>query len=591
MLSFVKQFKAREWVLLAISVIAVVASVYMELSIPDYMRTITTLLTGQQATENLTMDVLKNGGIMIGFAIGGFVATTASSLISSYISSYAAYGIRESLFNHVTDLDSANVKAFSTASLLTRTTNDVTQVQNLIAFGMTQLIKAPILAVWAVIKIVGSSWQLSVLTAVVIVILVTVLVTLMACLLPRFKRVQRLLDSINRVARENLTGMKVVRAFNAEDHEASKFAKVSEELVGVQLINRNALSIISPTMIIVMSGLNMAIYWLGAWLINQAGGFAEQASTYADVVVFGSYAMYVIQGFMMLSMIFMMWPQTKVSANRINEVLKTPVKIRSGTVTETSVKGKIEFRDVSFHYEGDKDVLKHISFTAEPGEMVAFIGATGCGKSTLVGLAARLYDPTEGTILFDDIDIREFDLDGLYEKIGYVPQKAVLFKDSVEDNVTFGDEDDSISQEDVKEALRIAQAEDFVASLPEGVQFQVAQGGGNLSGGQKQRLSIARAVAKKPEILIFDDSFSALDFATDKALREELARSLRGTTTLVVGQRIATIKDADKIVVLEKGEIVGIGRHEELLETCPVYREIALSQLSEDEISMKGGKR
>ena len=460
----------------------------------------------------------------------------------------------------------------------------------IIAFGTTQLIKAPVMAIWAVCKIIDSSWQLSLLTAAAVVVIAGVILGLITFLVPRFKIVQKLLDSINRVARENLSGMKVVRAFNAEAYEQEKFGVVNKKLTDLQLGNRNFLAIINPLMLLVLNGLSLGIYWLGSYLISGMPSLAEQQGLYAGVVVFGSYALYVIQGFIFLAMVFMMWPQARVSASRISEVLKTPVRIKSGSVREAKIKGEIEFRDVSFHYEDGGDVLKHISFKASPGETIAFIGATGCGKSTLVGLAARLYDPSEGEILFDGVNIKDFDLDTLYEKIGYVPQKAVLFSDSIADNIKFGDEEGKIDDAEIGRALSIAQAKDFVSQLPEGTSFQVAQGGSNLSGGQKQRLSIARAIAKKPEILIFDDSFSALDFATDKALREELSKSLKGTTVLIVGQRLASIKDADRIIVLEKGEIVGEGKHQDLLRDCPVYREIALSQFSEEEIESEMSK-
>ena len=535
-------------------------------------------------------DVLYYGGLMLACAVGGTIATAFSTVVSSYISSLVAYYLREAVFNHVTDLDTANVKNFSTASLLTRTTNDVSQVEMIIAFGTTQLIKAPVMAIWAVCKIIDSSWQLSLLTAAAVVVIAGVILVLITFLVPRFKIVQKLLDSINRVARENLSGMKVVRAFNAEAYEQEKFGVVNKKLTDLQLGNRNFLAIINPLMLLVLNGLSLGIYWLGSYLISGMPSLAEQQDLYAGVVVFGSYALYVIQGFIFLAMVFMMWPQARVSVSRISEVLKTPVRIKSGSVRETKIKGEIEFRDVSFHYEDGGDVLKHISFKASPGETIAFIGATGCGKSTLVGLAARLYDPSEGEILFDGVNIKDFDLDTLYEKIGYVPQKAVLFSDSIADNIKFGDEEGKIDDAEIGRALSIAQAKDFVSRLPEGTSFQVAQGGSNLSGGQKQRLSIARAIAKKPEILIFDDSFSALDFATDKALREELSKSLKGTTVLIVGQRIASIKDADRIIVLEKGEIVGEGKHQDLLRDCPVYREIALSQFSEEEIESEMSK-
>ena len=592
MLYAIKKLKIKDWILTVLSVGMVILSVFLELQIPDFMRTVIEILTGASPTANMMNDVLYYGGLMLACAVGGTIATAFSTVVSSYISSLVAYYLREAVFNHVTDLDTANVKNFSTASLLTRTTNDVSQIEMIIAFGTTQLIKAPVMAIWAVCKIIDSSWQLSLLTAAAVVVIAGVVLGLITFLVPRFKIVQKLLDSINRVARENLSGMKVVRAFNAETYEQEKFGVVNKKLTDLQLGNRNFLAIINPLMLLVLNGLSLGIYWLGSYLISGMPSLAEQQDLYAGVVVFGSYALYVIQGFIFLAMVFMMWPQARVSASRISEVLKTPVRIKSGSVRETKIKGEIEFRDVSFHYEDGGDVLKHISFKASPGETIAFIGATGCGKSTLVGLAARLYDPSEGEILFDGVNIKDFDLDTLYEKIGYVPQKAVLFSDSIADNIKFGDEEGKIDDAEIGRALSIAQAKDFVSQLPEGTSFQVAQGGSNLSGGQKQRLSIARAIAKNPEILIFDDSFSALDFATDKALREELSKSLKGTTVLIVGQRIASIKDADRIIVLEKGEIVGEGKHQDLLRDCPVYREIALSQFSEEEIEsemLKGG--
>ena len=592
MLYAIKKLKAKDWILTVLSIGMVILSVFLELQIPDFMRTVIEILTGASPTANMMNDVLYYGGLMLACAVGGTIATAFSTVVSSYISSLVAYYLREAVFNHVTDLDTANVKNFSTASLLTRTTNDVSQIEMIIAFGTTQLIKAPVMAIWAVCKIIDSSWQLSLLTAAAVVVIAGVVLGLITFLVPRFKIVQKLLDSINRVARENLSGMKVVRAFNAEAYEQEKFGVVNKKLTDLQLGNRNFLAIINPLMLLVLNGLSLGIYWLGSYLISGMPSLAEQQDLYAGVVVFGSYALYVIQGFIFLAMVFMMWPQARVSASRISEVLKTPVRIKSGSVREAKIKGEIEFRDVSFHYEDGGDVLKHISFKASPGETIAFIGATGCGKSTLVGLAARLYDPSEGEILFDGVNIKDFDLDYLYEKIGYVPQKAVLFSDSIADNIKFGDEEGKIDDAEIGRALSIAQAKDFVSRLPEGTSFQVAQGGSNLSGGQKQRLSIARAIAKNPEILIFDDSFSALDFATDKALREELSKSLKGTTVLIVGQRLASIKDADRIIVLEKGEIVGEGKHQDLLRDCPVYREIALSQFSEEEIEsemLKGG--
>ena len=490
----------------------------------------------------------------------------------------------------MTDFGAEEIKRFSTASLITRTTNDITQIQMLVAMGLQVMIKAPIMAVWAVLKIVGKNWQLSLVTAAAVVIIMTVILILMRLVLPKFRIVQRQIDDVNRVTRENLTVLRIVRAFNAEQYQEDKFETVNQNLMATQLYTSRHMAVLMPVISLVMSGLSLAIYWLGAALVNNIpvtsiAAIQERVEMFSEVVVFSSYAIYVVMSFMMLVMIFMMLPRAQVSAARIEEVLAARPQVKEGKGAESTEKGSLAYRNVSFRYaDASEDCLHDISFEARPGETVAFIGATGSGKSTLVALAARLYDATSGDILLDGKEIQDYTFDQLYGKIGYISQKAVLFSGTVEENLTFGDASHPISQEDWDAALDIAQAKDFVENLPGGSNANIAQGGTNLSGGQKQRLAIARAIARRPEILIFDDSFSALDYRTDAALRRRLAADLAGTTCLIVAQRIGTIKHADKIVVLDEGRAVGIGTHEELMQTCDVYREIALSQLSQTEL-------
>ncbi|MGN1248801.1 MAG: ABC transporter ATP-binding protein, partial [Candidatus Spyradocola sp.] len=477
---------------------------------------------------------------------------------------------------------------FSVPSLITRTTNDITQIQMLVSMGLQVLIKAPVMAVWAVVKIVSKSWTLSAITAGFIVVLLTMMAVVVVVILPRVKRVQRLTDNINRISRENLTGISVVHAYNAEQLQADKFEAANEELRSTQLFNQRAMALLMPAASLVMNALSLVIYWVGAAIVENIalGDLAARITAFGDVVVFGTYATYVVMSIMMTVMIVMMLPAAQVSADRINEVLLTDVALRQGSAADAPEQGTVEFRGVSFHYPAnDKNVLENISFKVNKGETIAFIGATGSGKTTLVSLAARFYDATEGQILVDGRDVRDYTFDALYDRIGFVTQKAVLFAGSIRDNVLFGRSAAQPTDGNVRGALELAQAAEFVDKLPDGADSPIAQGGGNVSGGQKQRLSIARALARRPEILIFDDSFSALDYRTDAALRRGLAQKLRGTTCMIVAQRIGTIRHADRIVVLDEGRAVGVGTHEELLRTCPVYREIASSQLSADELN------
>lgn len=585
MWKLLRNLKVRDALLFILEIGIVYACCYLELKIPDYMQNLTAII---QSGVNDIGEVWIAGGKMLLCALGGTIGTIVSGYISAYISSNLSYNIREKLFNHIVDLDTTTIKDFSTASLITRTTNDITQIQMTVSMGLTMIIKTPILAVMGILKIIDKSWQLSLITAIAVVIIVALILTVMLMVFPKFRIVQKLTDDINRIGRETLAGNKVIRAFNAEKYQEDKFENANGQLVDTQLYNRTRLSVMMPTMSLVMSLLSLAIYWIGSSLINQAA-LVEKGELFGNVVVFSSYAMYIIQAFMFLCMIFMMFPRAQVSARRINEVLNSPIKIEEGDVgTGSHLSGEIEFRNVSFHYKDGENVLENISFSAKKGETVAFIGTTGAGKSTLVGLAARLYDATEGEVRIDGIDIRDYSFRSLYSKIGYIPQKAVLFSDTVRNNIVFGEKDPPIREEDVWEAIDIAQAKDFVDRLPNCLEGEIAEGGNNLSGGQKQRLSIARAVSRKPEILIFDDSFSALDYKTDKELRRRISSDLKDTTCLIVAQRIGTIRNADRIVVLDEGKIVGSGTHEELLENCAVYREIAVSQMSEEELT-KGG--
>ena len=540
-----------------------------------------TILVQTQGSE--MSEIVKNGGYMLACAFGSLVSAIIVGYIASGISATFSMKVRKKLFNKVGNLGMSEVKQFSTSSLITRTTNDITQIQMVIAMGLQLSIKAPITAIWAITKILNKSWQWSSLTAVGVVILLSVIVVLMSIVMPRFKIVQKLIDNINDKTRENLTGVRVIRAFNAEKYQEDRFEDANQKLTNTQMFNQRMMSIMSPTMYLIMNLLPLSIYIIGAGLINNAGMF-DRLNLFSDMVVFSSYAMQVIMAFLMLAMIFVMYPRASVSADRIKEVLDTETKVCDGTFSsDTKLMGEVEFKNVSFKYpDADEYILKNISFKAKKGDTLALIGSTGSGKSTIVNLIMRFYDATEGEILIDGKNIKEYKLDALYKKIGYVPQRAVMFNGSVKYNISYGDK--KVSEKDMKNAARIAQASEFIDKMPKGYDANVSSGGTNISGGQKQRLAIARAVAKDPEIFVFDDSFSALDYKTDYTLRKELKKNAKDKTNIIVAQRIGTILNADEIIVLENGFVKGCGTHAELLKKCKVYKEIALSQLSKEEL-------
>lgn len=584
MLKLIKNFTKKEWILAIICLVLVVTQVWLELKMPDYMSEITKLV---QTEGSQMKDILVNGGYMITCALGSLVAAVITGYITSRISSNFSKTIRKKLFNKVEDLAMQEVKQFSTSSLITRTTNDITQIEMLIAMGLQLLIKAPITAIWAITKILNKSWQWSAITAVAVAVLLATIATLMAIVLPRFKKVQKLIDKLNGVTRENLTGIRVVRAFNAEQYQEEKFDKANNNLTNQQLFNQKVFAVMQPMMYIIMYMVTLSIYYVGAYLIKDAG-MADKISLFGDMVVFSSYAMQVIMSFLMLAMIFMMLPRAQVSANRINEVLDTEISIKDGKInTKTNNEvGTVEFKNVSFKYpDADEYLLKDISFKANKGDTVAFIGSTGSGKSTLINLIPRFYDATEGEVLVDGINVKNYTQEFLHDKIGYVPQKAVMFNGTVKSNISYGDNGkEKPTYEQIKKAIEVAQGTEFVEKMDGQYDAHMAQGGTNVSGGQKQRLSIARAIARNPEIYIFDDSFSALDYKTDSVLRKELKKYTSDATSLIVAQRIGTIMNADQIVVLDNGVIVGKGTHKELLKTCEVYKQIALSQLSKEEL-------
>ena len=584
MLKLIKNFTKKEWILALICLVLVVTQVWLELKMPDYMSEITKLV---QTEGSQMKDILVNGGYMLTCALGSLVAAVITGYITSRISSNFSKTIRKKLFNKVEDLAMQEVKQFSTSSLITRTTNDITQIEMLIAMGLQLLIKAPITAIWAITKILNKSWQWSAITAVAVAILMTTIAIIMVIVLPRFKKVQKLIDKLNGVTRENLTGIRVVRAFNAEQYQEEKFDKANNNLTNQQLFNQKVFAVMQPMMYIIMYMVILSIYYVGAYLIKDAG-MADKISLFGDMVVFSSYAMQVIMSFLMLAMIFMMLPRAQVSANRINEVLDTEISIKDGKInTKTNNEvGTVEFKNVSFKYpDADEYLLKDISFKANKGDTVAFIGSTGSGKSTLINLIPRFYDATEGEVLVDGINVKNYTQEFLHDKIGYVPQKAVMFNGTVKSNISYGDNGkEKPTDEQIKKAIEVAQGTEFVEKMDGQYDAHMAQGGTNVSGGQKQRLAIARAIAKKPEIFIFDDSFSALDYKTDSVLRKELKKYTSDATSLIVAQRIGTIMNADQIVVLDNGVIVGKGTHKELLKTCEVYKQIALSQLSKEEL-------
>ena len=582
MIKLLKRFKKKEWLFSFIALILIVVEVWLELKMPDYMSQITRLV---QTEGSKMSEIIYNGTWMIICAFGSLVAAIIVGYIIANVASSFSMNLRKSIFSKVEELSMSEIKLFKTNSLITRTTNDITQIEMLISFGLQLLLKAPITAAWAIFKILNKSWQWSAATAVAVVILLSVIGIITMIVMPKFKIVQKLIDKVNGVTRENLTGIRVVRAFNAEKYQEDKFEEVNEKLTNQQLFNQKKFAILSPIMFLVMNGLALSIYFIGSSLIDGAL-MANKIALFGDMVVFSSYAMQIIMSFLMLAMIFMMLPRAQVSAERINEVLETKNSVIEGNFKEkTKETGTVEFKNVSFKYpDAEEYVLKNISFKANKGETVAFIGSTGSGKSTLINLVPRFYDASEGEVLVDGINVKEYKEETLNNKLGYIPQKAVIFNGSVDFNVSYGKSNNKKSEEDVKTAIKVAQAKEFVEKMDEQYQTELSQNGTNISGGQKQRLAIARAIARNPEIYIFDDSFSALDYKTDAVLRKELKKHTKDATNLIVAQRIGTIMNADKILVLDNGECVGIGTHKELLKSCEVYKQIALSQLSKEEL-------
>lgn len=585
MIKLLKKMGKREVLMAVLCALLVLGQVYFDLTLPDYMTDLTMMLN---TAGSETSDILNVGLKMLGCTLASAALAIVCGYLSAKTASGFSYTIREKLFNHVMDMGSEEMQDFSIPSLITRTTNDITQIQMIVSMGLQMIIKSPIMAVWAVIKILGKSWELSAVTAAFVVVICVFVLAVMATCIPRFRIVQKLTDKINRVARENLTGINVVHAFNAEKYQNDKFDVPSKDMMNTQLKNQRMFALMMPVMNIGMNGLTLAIYWLGAVLIQQIALTAVQdrITLFSNVVVFSTYATYVVMSFMMLVMIFMMLPAAQVSAERINEVLERDVNIKEGSVSEGREQGTVEFKNVSFRYpHASEDELSNISFKINKGQTLAIIGATGSGKTTLISLIPRFYDATEGEVLVDGVNVKNYKFDTLYDKLGYVTQKAVLFAGSVRENVFFGESATPETDEELKNAIELSQAEEFVDKLPDGTEHMISQMGRNVSGGQKQRLSIARALSRKPEILVFDDSFSALDYKTDAKLREGLNEKLKETTKIIVAQRISTIRHADKIIVLDRGEAVGMGTHEELMKNCDVYKEIALSQLSAAELA------
>lgn len=586
MLRIFKNFRKQEVVLALFSVVFVVAQVWLELKLPDYMREITSLITTQ---DSVMYDILIAGGKMLLCAFGSLLVTILVAVCASRIASNFSAIVRGKLFDKVQSFSMEEIGRFSTASLITRSTNDVTQVQMLIVMGLSIMLRAPIMAVMAILKIVDKSWQWTLSTGIAVVVLLIVVVICVSLCMPKFKRLQSLTDDINQVTRENLTGLNVVRAYNAEGYQEEKFEKVNKDLTDTHWFTSKAMAFMMPTIMLIMNGLSLAIYWIGAILINDAQDLQRKFPLFSDMVVFSSYAMQVVMSFMMLVMIFIMLPRASVAAKRILEVLDTEPSIEDGMRDTFPVMkdGEVEFKDVSFKYpDAEEYVLEHISFSAKKGETIAFIGATGCGKSTAINLIPRFYDVTEGEVLVDGVNVKEYTQEALHNKIGYVSQKAILFSGTIAENVAYGENGKApATQDDIARAVSVAQASEFIEKKNQGFGGYVAQGGSNFSGGQKQRLSIARAIARQPEILIFDDSFSALDYKTDRILREALRKECKDATKIIVAQRIGTIRDADKIIVLDDGQIAGMGSHDELMKNCEVYQEIAYSQLSKEELA------
>lgn len=590
MIKLVKLFrylKAKEWLFCLLSLVLICIQVVLELMIPDYMSSITTLI---ETPGSAMSDVWSSGGMMLLCAFGSLVSSVAVCFFASRIAANFSRRLRKEMFDKVESFTLEEINAFSTASLITRSTNDVSQVQMMLVLALQVVVKAPLMAVWAIMKIAGKAWQWSMATGIAVVLLVAILSIAIKLTFPRFRKMQWLQDALNQSARENLTGIRVVRAYNAEQYQEKKFEKANTDLLENSLYANRTMTMLTPFMSLVMNCLNMSIYWIGAVLINavaagSAAAVAQRVDIFADMIVFMSYAMQVIMSFIMIVMVVIMAPRALEAAKRISEVLETEPKIVDGAVTDAGAdRGTVEFKNVSFTYPGGSgSVLKDISFKAEKGETIAFIGSTGSGKTTLVNLIPRLYDASEGEVLVDGVNVREYDLESLYAKIGYVSQKAVMFTGTVADNVAFGKTAD---RDKLEQALEISHSKGFVDELEDGTDAHMARGGTNFSGGQKQRLSIARALCRDVEIFIFDDTFSALDFKTDKQLREALREKTQGCTKLIVAQRIGTIMSADKIIVLDEGRIAGMGTHKQLLQSCEVYRQIALSQLSEEELAI-----
>ena len=584
MLKLIKNMRRKEKEMALLCLVFVVVQIYFDLRLPDYMTELTMLIK----TSGTTADIAAVGLKMLGCTAASAVLAIACGFLAAKTASGFSFAVREKLFRHVMDIGSEEMQDFSIPSLITRTTNDITQIQMIIAMGLQMMIKAPIMAVWAIIKILGKSWELSAVTAAFVVVLFTTVLLIMGSCIPRFRLVQKMTDKINRVARENLTGINVVHAFNAEEFQNEKFDGPSRGMMDLQMKNQKLFALVQPSMSLGMNGLALAIYWVGAALVNSIAvtDMAARLTMFSEVLVFSTYATYIVMSFMMLAMIFMLLPQAQVSAERINEVLDRKASIREGSVQTGAETGTVEFRNVSFRYpHASGDALTNIDFKVNRGETLAIIGATGSGKTTLVQLIPRFYDATEGAVLIDGVNVKDYSFDALYDKLGYVTQKAVLFSGTVRDNVLFGESAAGSDSENLESAIALSQAKEFVDKLPDGTNYEIEQLGRNVSGGQKQRLSIARALARKPEILVFDDSFSALDYRTDAKLREGLNRELHDVTKIIVAQRISTIRHAEKILVLDRGEIAGMGTHDELMRFCKVYREIATSQLSAAELA------
>ncbi len=588
MLKLFKYLKKRDWIFSLISLCFIVIQVWLDLKMPDYMSEITKLV---QSEGSQMSDILVAGGYMLLCALGSLMATFIVGYFVAKIAAGLSMRLREKVYDKTMSFSMEEIGHFSTSSLITRSTNDITQIQMFVAMGLQAIVKSPILAVWAVVKIAGKSWQWTMTTGIAVIVLLVMLIIVISLTVPKFTKIQRLTDNINRISRENLTGIRVIRAYNAEEYQKDKFEVANQELTKTNMFANGVMAIQQPGMRLIMSGLTLAIYWVGVYMINDAA-IADKLTLFSDMVVFSSYAMQVIMAFMLLTMTFVILPRASVSAKRINEVLETKETIINGTRTKSDqyIEGEVEFRHVSFKYPDAEGYMLHdINFTAKKGETVAFIGSTGSGKSTLINLIPRFYDATEGEVLIDGINVKDYNQEALFSKLGYVPQRATLFSGTVTSNVAYGEKNGELPRVDnVIDAVYIAQASEFVEQMQGEYDAHISQGGTNISGGQKQRLSIARAICRQPEIFVFDDSFSALDYKTDRELRSMLKKETVGSTSLIVAQRIGTIMNADKIIVLEEGEVVGCGTHRELLKICQVYREIAESQLSKEEIDYVG---